>query len=49
MGNRISKVYTKTGDNGTTGLGNGDRVSKPHSRVKSFGDTHRPIGRCFFP
>lgn len=37
MGNRISKVYTKTGDNGTTGLGNGDRVSKTHSRVKSFG------------
>lgn len=37
MGNRISKVYTKTGDDGTTGLGNGKRVPKTHSRVKSFG------------
>ena len=37
MGNRISKVYTKTGDKGTTGLGNGKRVSKTDSRVKSFG------------
>ncbi len=37
MGNRISKVYTRTGDNGTTGLGNGERVLKTHSRVKSFG------------
>ena len=27
MGNRLSKIYTKTGDNGTTGLGDGSRVA----------------------
>ena len=26
MGNRLSKIYTRTGDDGTTGLGNGSRV-----------------------
>jgi cob(I)alamin adenosyltransferase len=37
MGNRLSKIYTRTGDNGTTGLGNGSRVEKDHVRVEAFG------------
>jgi len=34
---RITKVYTKTGDNGSTSLGNGSRVSKGSLRIKSIG------------
>lgn len=37
MGYRLSKVYTRTGDNGTTGLGNGERVDKDHPRVEAYG------------
>ena len=37
MGNRLSKIYTRTGDEGTTGLGDGTRVSKTHPRVEAFG------------
>lgn len=37
MGNRLSKIYTRTGDEGTTGLGDGSRVSKTHPRVETFG------------
>ncbi|MGL4957225.1 MAG: cob(I)yrinic acid a,c-diamide adenosyltransferase [Bacteroidales bacterium] len=32
------KIYTKTGDNGTTSLGNGERVSKSSMRVQTYGD-----------
>jgi cob(I)alamin adenosyltransferase len=31
------KVYTKTGDNGTTGLFSGQRVPKHHVRIKAYG------------
>ena len=31
------KVYTKTGDNGTTGLFSGERVPKHHIRIKAYG------------
>lgn len=34
---RITKVYTKTGDQGTTGLVGGQRVSKAHIRIESYG------------
>jgi len=37
MGKRLTKIYTRTGDQGTTGLGDGTRVSKTHPRVKAFG------------
>ena len=37
MGHRLSKIYTRTGDDGTTGLGNGDRVRKDNLRVEAFG------------
>ncbi len=37
MGNRLSKIYTKTGDQGTTGLGNGERVAKDATRVEAYG------------
>lgn len=34
---RITRVYTKTGDKGTTGLADGTRVKKTHSRIEAFG------------
>lgn len=37
MGNRLSKIYTRTGDQGTTGLGNGDRVAKDCLRIEAIG------------
>ena len=37
MGNRLSKIYTKTGDDGSTGLGDGSRVSKDSARVAAYG------------
>ncbi|MFM9836403.1 MAG: cob(I)yrinic acid a,c-diamide adenosyltransferase [Methylophilaceae bacterium] len=38
MGNRLSKIYTKTGDDGTTGMGDGSRVAKYSARVQAIGD-----------
>ena len=38
LGNRLSKIYTKTGDDGTTGLGDGSRVKKDSIRVEAMGD-----------
>jgi cob(I)alamin adenosyltransferase len=38
MGNRLSKIYTKTGDTGETGLGDGSRVDKTALRVAAMGD-----------
>jgi len=37
MGHRLSKIYTRTGDDGSTGLGDGTRVSKDGIRVETFG------------
>ncbi|MEM9056626.1 MAG: cob(I)yrinic acid a,c-diamide adenosyltransferase [Pseudomonadota bacterium] len=38
MGNRLTKIYTRTGDAGTTGLGDGTRVSKDCLRVEAYGE-----------
>ncbi|MEE5113385.1 cob(I)yrinic acid a,c-diamide adenosyltransferase [Pseudomonas alliivorans] len=38
MGFRLSKIYTRTGDAGETGLGDGRRVSKDHPRVEAIGE-----------
>ena len=38
MGNRLSKIATRTGDAGTTGLGDGTRVDKDHLRICALGD-----------
>jgi cob(I)alamin adenosyltransferase len=38
MGNRLTQIATRTGDEGTTGLGNNQRVSKNSLRVHAMGD-----------
>lgn len=37
MGHRLSKIYTRTGDDGSTGLGDGSRTSKTSPRVEAMG------------
>ncbi len=37
MGHRLTKIYTRTGDSGTTGLGDGSRVAKNSARVEALG------------
>jgi cob(I)alamin adenosyltransferase len=47
MGNRLSKIYTRTGDDGSTGLGDGARVSKESLRVEAYGtvdETNSALG-----
>jgi cob(I)alamin adenosyltransferase len=38
MGHRLSKITTRTGDKGDTGLGDGSRVPKDHARVAAMGE-----------
>lgn len=38
MGNRLSKIATRTGDKGTTGLGDGSRIDKDGLRIHAMGD-----------
>ncbi len=38
MGNRLTKIYTKTGDDGTTGLADGSRIEKNSLRTSAIGD-----------
>jgi cob(I)alamin adenosyltransferase len=47
MANRLSKIYTRTGDDGSTGLGDGTRVPKDGLRVEAYGtvdETNSAIG-----
>lgn len=37
MGNRLSRIYTRTGDDGSTGLGDGSRTGKDSARVAAYG------------
>ena len=37
MGNRLTRIYTRTGDDGSTGLGDGERVAKDSLRVEAYG------------
>lgn len=47
MGHRLSRIYTRTGDDGTTGLADGGRLPKSHPRIEAFGavdETNSAIG-----
>ena len=47
MGHRLTKIYTRTGDAGSTGLGDGSRVSKDSLRVEAYGtvdETNSVVG-----
>ncbi len=47
MGNRLTKIYTRTGDDGSTGLGDGSRVRKDALRVEAYGtvdETNAQVG-----
>ncbi len=53
MSLRITKVYTKSGDDGTTGLVGGQRVRKDHARIESYGTVdelmaHMGVARMHF-
>lgn len=37
MGNRLSKIYTKTGDKGITAVSDGQRITKSHPRIRTLG------------
>ena len=44
---KLNKIYTRTGDKGTTGLANGDRVAKNHTRIDAYGivdETNASLG-----
>jgi cob(I)alamin adenosyltransferase len=38
MGNRLTQISTRTGDDGSTGLGDGSRVPKDHLRIQAIGE-----------
>lgn len=47
MGHRLSKIYTRTGDKGETGMGNGQRIAKDAPRIEAIGaidETNSTIG-----
>ena len=47
MADRLTKIYTRSGDAGLTGLANGERVPKSDARIEAFGtvdETNSAIG-----
>ena len=46
MANRLSSIYTKTGDDGTTGLGNGERIDKDSDRIEVMGSVDELNSLC---
>lgn len=38
MGHRLTRIYTRTGDEGSTGLSDGSRIGKDHLRIEAIGD-----------
>ncbi len=45
---KLNKIYTRTGDAGTTGLGTGERVAKDHIRIAAYGtvdETNAVLGQ----
>jgi len=47
MADRLTKIYTRSGDEGTTGLATGERVPKSSARIDTFGtvdETNSAIG-----
>jgi cob(I)alamin adenosyltransferase len=38
MGHRLTRIYTRTGDQGSTGLSDGSRTGKDHLRIEAIGD-----------
>jgi cob(I)alamin adenosyltransferase len=49
MGNRLSKIYTRTGDDGSTGLGDGSQVDKESPRVEAYGTADDSAVGTFSP
>jgi len=47
MGKRLTKIYTRTGDDGSTGLGDGNRVEKDSLRIDAIGDIDELNSLCF--
>jgi len=45
MGYRLSKIYTRTGDAGQTGLADGRRVAKDHPRIEAIGEVSKPSAK----
>lgn len=46
MGNRLTRIYTRTGDDGTTGLGDGSRVPKDDLRIEAYGTLDELNSHC---
>src|SRR5690242_14854378 len=44
MGHRLSKIVTRTGDAGTTGLGDGSRVAKDSARIGAVDELNSTVG-----
>ena len=46
MGHRLSRIYTRTGDDGTTGLADGSRIAKNSLRIEAMGEMDELNAQC---